>query len=66
MAKKNELSVFISFEGDVVIEVDGIIGPSCLDVTKGIEESLGLVREREKKADFHADDAAGILQGAKS
>ena len=53
MAQKNELHVFISREGKVVIEVDGVRGPSCLDVTKALEETLGRVTEREKKAAFH-------------
>ncbi|MCL1817635.1 MAG: DUF2997 domain-containing protein [Spirochaetaceae bacterium] len=54
MAHKNELLVVISREGEVSLEVDGVTGPSCLDVTKDIEESLGRVTAREKKAAFHA------------
>jgi len=53
---KNELIVFISPEGKVMLEVDGIRGPSCLDVTKALEESLGRVTERKKKPAFHAEE----------
>ena len=54
MAQKNELDIFISRDGKVVIDVDGVRGPSCLEITKTLEESLGQVTEREKKAAFHA------------
>ena len=50
----HELTIFISPEGKVRLEVDGVRGPSCLDVTKAIEESLGSVTERQKKASFHS------------
>ena len=61
MAQKNELFVVISREGKVRLEVDGVRGPACLDVTKALEESLGCVTERQKKAAFHAAEREEAL-----
>lgn len=36
-----EIEVFIEKDGRVRIEVRGVKGMSCLDLTKGLEESLG-------------------------
>jgi hypothetical protein len=36
-----EIDVFIDKDGQVRIEVRGVKGPSCLDVTKALEEALG-------------------------
>lgn len=39
--------------GDLEIEVDGIKGPSCKDITKALEKSLGTVTDSKKKAEFY-------------
>ena len=36
-----EVDVFIDKDGRVRLEVRGVKGPSCLDLTKGLEEALG-------------------------
>jgi hypothetical protein len=36
-----EIEVFIEKDGRVRIEVRGVKGMSCLDLTKGLEEALG-------------------------
>jgi hypothetical protein len=36
-----EIEVIIEKDGQVRIEVRGVKGPSCLDLTKGLEEALG-------------------------
>jgi hypothetical protein len=54
--KKQELDIEISSDGTVTINVQGAKGSSCLDLTKDIEESLGLVLEREKKSSFYEKD----------
>jgi hypothetical protein len=56
MAKK-ELLIHISQEGQVSIEVEGVQGASCLDVTQDLEDSLGRVRERIKKPAFYETNA---------
>ena len=43
-----EIEVFIDEDGKVRIEVRGVKGMSCLDLTKDLEEALGgEVEERE-------------------
>ena len=36
-----EITVVIDKDGQVRVEVRGVKGTSCLDVTKGLEEALG-------------------------
>ena len=36
-----EITVVIEKDGQVRVEVRGVKGTSCLDVTKGLEEALG-------------------------
>ena len=36
-----EITVVIEKDGQVRVEVRGVKGGSCLDVTKGLEEALG-------------------------
>jgi hypothetical protein len=36
-----EIDVIIDKDGQVRIEVRGVKGPSCLDLTKGLEAALG-------------------------
>ncbi len=36
-----EITVVIEKDGQVRVEVRGVKGMSCLDVTKGLEEALG-------------------------
>jgi hypothetical protein len=53
VARKNEIIIHISREGMVRLEVEGLPGPSCLELTKGLEDCLGDVAERKKKPAFH-------------
>jgi hypothetical protein len=53
MARKKELTILISHDGTVTLEVDGVRGASCLELTHDIEAALGFVREREKKPAFY-------------
>ncbi len=56
MAKKDELEISINAEGDVSINVIGAKGKKCLDLTKDLEEVLGIVTERETKPQFYEND----------
>jgi hypothetical protein len=56
MAKKQEMEIVIAHDGTVTIDVYGIKGSSCLDLTKGIEESLGIMLNREKKSSFYEQE----------
>ncbi len=43
-----EIDVFIEKNGQVRVEVHGVKGKKCLDITKGLEDALGgEVKERE-------------------
>lgn len=42
----------IDAAGKVVIEVDGVRGRQCLDLTRDIERSLGRVSDRINKGDM--------------
>lgn len=56
MAKKDELEISISNEGEVSINVIGAKGKKCLDLTKDLEEILGIVTSRETKPQFYEQD----------
>ena len=60
MAEKQELEIQIAHDGTVIINVQGAKGKSCLDLTKEIEESLGVVINRETKPSFYEQDAESV------
>lgn len=50
-----EIEVFIDRDGQVRIEVHGVKGMACLDLTRGLEEALGgEVEERELTSEAYA------------
>jgi len=53
MSKKQELDIQIAHDGTVTINVIDGKGKSCLDLTQDLEESLGIVLDRETKASFY-------------
>ena len=40
-------------DGKVAIDVEGIQGEKCLEITQQLEEALGIVTKREAKAEMH-------------
>lgn len=56
MAKKDELEISISSDGEVSINVIGAKGKKCLDLTKDLEEALGIVTNRETKPQFYEQE----------
>ena len=56
MSKKQEMDIQIAHDGTVTINVLDGIGKSCLDLTRDLEESLGVVLNRETKASFYEQD----------
>jgi hypothetical protein len=56
MADRQELDIHISQDGTVTLDVRGAKGASCLDLTKDLEESLGFVLDRERKASFYENE----------
>lgn len=53
MADKQELEISISNTGEVTVNVIGAKGKSCMDMTKELEESLGIITSLEKKSEFY-------------
>lgn len=56
MARKEELEISISNTGEVTINVIGVKGKSCVDMTKDLEESLGIMKYFERKSEFYQQD----------
>lgn len=56
MSKKEELEISISNTGEVTINVIGAKGKSCIDMTKDLEESLGIIKNFEKKSEFYQQE----------
>lgn len=51
-----EVVITIEKDGQVKLEVKGVKGPSCLDLTKGLEEALGgQIDSRDFKPEFYED-----------
>jgi len=53
---KQELDIQIANDGTVTINVLNAKGKSCLDLTSELEESLGVVLNRETKASFYENE----------
>lgn len=56
MPKKEELEISISDTGEVTINVIGAKGKKCIDMTKDLEEALGVVKYFEKKTEYYEDE----------
>jgi hypothetical protein len=56
MPKKQELDIQIARDGTVTVNVLDGKGKSCLDLTKDLEESLGVVLDREVKPSFYEQE----------
>ena len=52
---KRELIIQIAPDGTVSLEVKGVAGPECLEVSKFLEEALGQVVERERTSEFYQE-----------
>ena len=53
MSEIQEIDVFVMPDGTVKVEVRGVKGKKCLDITKGIEELLGgQIVKREHTHEF--------------
>jgi len=55
MANKDELEITIDAEGNVTIKVIGGDGSTCVELTKELEEALGLVDKRTHTEEFYQE-----------
>ena len=53
MAEKHEIQIDIDDNGNVSFLVKGVKGKKCLEITKDLENALGIVRKQEKTAEFY-------------
>ena len=52
MAKGHTIKITIDKMGKTKIEVDGVKGASCEELTKGIEKALGSVSSRKQTDEY--------------
>lgn len=50
---RHEIDIEISPDGEVSFKVRCVAGESCVELTRALEEELGLVIEREKTSEFY-------------
>ena len=56
MAVKQEIEFSIKPDGSVDIAVKGAKGKSCTELTREIEEALGIVRNREYPSEYYQQE----------
>lgn len=56
--KQETLTFKIRQDGKVNIEVNGVTNDTCLNITKDIEEALGLLEAREFKPHYYQTNVA--------
>ena len=52
----------INQDGNVTEEVQGVTNDTCIDITKGIEETLGKVNARELKPEYYQKQNVALHQ----
>jgi hypothetical protein len=52
-----ELDITITPQGEVQIQVKGVQGTHCLDLTKGLEDGLGTVEDRQFTSEYYEQQA---------
>ena len=56
MAKRRDLIITIDADGNVQIQVEGVTGSSCVEMTKWLEDELGDVTDREFTSEYYQQD----------
>ena len=54
-----EIEIIVSLDGTVTVEALGVVGTSCIDLTRALEEALGTVESRECKVEYFESVAEG-------
>ena len=50
---KGSIEVIVSPTGEIKIDAIGFKGADCEHATKFLEQALGVVRQKDKKPEFH-------------
>ena len=53
MAVRQEIDIEITADGEVKLTVRGAPGGECLELTKALEEALGLVTDRQMTSEYY-------------
>ena len=56
-----EIKIIIAKDGKVTIDVEGIKGSGCKDLTKKLEKALGSSKSK-KKTEYYQEDSQGEQQ----
>jgi hypothetical protein len=56
--KKREMQITIGPDGEVSIEVIGVAGKECVDVSEFLEEALGEVSDRQYTREYYQQPAS--------
>ena len=51
-----EIKIIIAKHGKTTIDVNGIKGPSCTEVTKRLEAALGTAQERDHTDEYYEQE----------
>ena len=54
-----EIEIVVSKDGTVTVEAKGVVGASCIDLTRALEEALGTVESRSCKTEYFEQAEAG-------
>lgn len=62
-----EIKITIGKGGETVLDVAGVKGPGCKDLTKDLEKALGKAKQTQKKPEYNQVANVATLQkvGAK-
>ncbi len=55
MSGRQEIDIQISPDGKVTLKVRCVAGQACVELTRALEEELGIVVEREKTSEYYQD-----------
>jgi hypothetical protein len=62
MATRKDIFFTINDDGEVSIQVKGAPGGDCLELTKAIEEALGIVSDRQHTSEFYQQEESETIE----
>ena len=57
-----EITLIIGKDGKVNLDVSGVEGAACSELTKSIEKALGKVEKVKRKSEFYNEQGVGSSQ----
>ncbi len=55
-----KIRVRIGKDGQCTVQVEGAVGPGCVEWTKAFEQALGEVQERKLCAEYHEEPPINV------